>query len=171
MADDFGEFKGLMDAADKEHTSFQTLAKKTLGEIKAAQTALKALGTGVPNVKNRGWLKRAEKAGADKKLLDALKKVETAGTRASCVDAAKLTKADKSNKEVAAIGAEIDKLLDKDESLAKGLEKQQAVIKQLTGQADKLKSGGDKLDQAAMALAKEAMGLVKELKANPDKAG
>jgi hypothetical protein len=34
MADEFGELKGLMDAAEKAHVSFVALAKKTVAEIK-----------------------------------------------------------------------------------------------------------------------------------------
>ncbi|MFG6412300.1 hypothetical protein ACG02S_00160 [Roseateles sp. DC23W] len=165
MADDFSELGKLISAADAEATRFKTLASKTLADIKSSQAQVKALGASAASLQRHGWLKRATAANADKKILDALKTIESTGSRASCVNAAKLIKAGKNNhKDVTAIGSEIAGLLAKDEALAKSMEKQQAVIKQLRAQAEKLGPVADKLDQQGTALAKQIAGVLKEIK-------
>ena len=166
MATEFGDFEKIMASAETEYKSFHAKAKSTIAEIKKYQGSVKSLPSGAPNVKKRGWLKKAEKAKAGPKVTAALKKVESSGTRASCLEAVKVIKAEKGNKEVEAIGVEIDKLLKLDEKTAKELSKHHAAIKTLKGQASKLKGPGDKIDAKAKSAAKEIATLVKEIKAD-----
>jgi hypothetical protein len=134
-------FKISKAAADSKasYTAFLGTAKKTLSDIKKSMSAVSGLKSQKTDFKKMGWVKAATAAGADAKVVEALKKIEAQGSRASCEAAVKVMAG---NKELRKVEAEIQGVLKADD----------IAYRKIVGQLAALEA----IEKKALALGKEA---------------
>lgn len=162
MASLIEDFKGAFGKLEGQWKQFDAKAQTTLKKCKTALKQAEGYKAKGPNIKNKGWSKKAEELGADKKIVTALKKTESAGTRASCVAALKALKGEKKLKE---IEKEIESILKKDETAAKQIAGIRAKVEAQLAGAQKLE-GTAKIFQARVKKMEGMLGEIeKEMKA------
>ena len=167
MAELVAEFKGVIAKLGGQAKQFRTEAQTTLKKCKTALKQLESYKPQPPSLKNKGWSKEAEKLGADKKIVAALKKAESTGTRASCVAAQKALKGEKklkdmdkellgilqkdaaAAKKIAGIRSKVEPQLSAAKSLAATVKQFEARLQKIQGELDGLETDMKKEKQAA----------------------